>query len=183
LGYLYFDTINNFFEFLIDDLLKHLRPFHDVDHKNEVPSFAPLFKSHYRLNKKELQEFKAQINNLMERGYIKPNKSPYGLLILCVDQKDKKLRLCIDYCTLNKIIIKNNFLLPQIDDLFYHLNWACYLIHIDMKSGYYQIRMGEVDVKKTTMRTIYGSYKFLVMLFGLCHAPFIFNTLMNFYLS
>jgi hypothetical protein len=163
--------------------LNILPPFHDVDHKNEVPSFAPLFKSHYRLNKKELQEFKAQINNLMERGYIKPNKSPYGLLVLCVDQNDKKLHLCIDYCTLNKIIVKNNYPLPQIDDLFDHLNWACYLIHIDMKSGYYQIRMGGVDVKKIAMRTIYGSYKFLVMSFGLCHAPSTFNTLMNFYLS
>jgi len=141
--------------------LNILPPFHDVDHKNEVvPSFAPPFKSHYRLNRKELQELKAQINNLMERGYIKPNKSPYGLLVLCVDQNDKKLHLCIDYCTLNKIIIKNNYPLPQIDDLCDHQNWACYLIHIDMKLGYYQIRMWEVDVKKTAMRTIYGSYKF-----------------------
>jgi hypothetical protein len=79
--------------------------------------------------------------------------------------------MCIDYRTLNKIIIKNNYPLPQIDDIFDHLNGACYLIHIDMKLSYYQIPMGEVIVKKIAMKTIYGSYKFLVMPFGLCNAP------------
>jgi hypothetical protein len=100
--------------------------------------------------------------------------------LFCLDQKDKKLRMFIDYHTLNKIIIKNNYLVPRIDDNFYRINGACYLIHIDMKSGYYQICMGKLDVKKTTMRTIYGSYEFLVMLFGLCNAPSTFTTSMNF---
>jgi hypothetical protein len=116
----------------------------------------------------------------MEWGYIRPNRPPYGLLVLFVDQKDKKLRMCIDYRTLNKIIIENNYPLPQIDDLFDHLNGACYLIHIDMKLCYYQICMGEADVKKTAMRTIYGSYEFLVMSFGLFNAPSTFTTSMNF---
>jgi hypothetical protein len=110
-----FDTISKFLDILINELPKHLPPFHDVDHKNEmVLGFAPPFKSPYQLNKKELQELKAQINNLMERGYIKPSKLHYGLLVLFVDENDKKLRMCIDYCTLNKIIINNNYPLPEL---------------------------------------------------------------------
>jgi hypothetical protein len=97
-----------------------------------------------------------------------------------LDQKVKKPHMCIDYHTLNKIIIENNYPLLRIDDIFYCLNGACYLIHIDMKSGYYQICMGEAYVKKTTMKIIYGSYEFLVMLFGLCNAPSTFTTSMNF---
>ncbi len=97
-----------------------------------------------------------------------------------MDQKDKKLHMCIDYRTLNKIMIKNNYPLPWINDLFDRLNGAWYLIHIGMKLGYYQIRMGEADVEKTTMRTKYGSYKFLVMPFGLYNAPSTFTMSMNF---
>jgi len=110
-----FDTISKFLDILINELLKHLPPFHDVDHKNEmVFGFAPPFKSPYQLNKKILQELKSQINNLMERGYIKPSKLHCGLLVLFVDENDKKLRMCIDYCTLNKIIINNNYPLPEL---------------------------------------------------------------------
>ncbi len=113
------NTINKFLDVLMDDLPKHLPPHHNVDHKIEVvPGLAPPSKSPYQLNKKELQELKVQINNLMEWGYIRPSKLPYGSLILFVDKKDKKLHMCIDYHALNKITIKNNYLLPQIDDLF-----------------------------------------------------------------
>jgi hypothetical protein len=58
----------------------------------------------------------------MEWGYIKSNKLPYGLPILFVDKKDEKLCMCIYYRSSNKITIKNNYPLPQIDDLFDCLN-------------------------------------------------------------
>jgi hypothetical protein len=115
----------------------------------------------------------------MELGYIRPNKLPYGLLILLMDKKDKKLRMYIDYCALNKIIVKNNYLLPQIDDLFYCLNEVSYFSCMDLKSCYYQICVEDMDVEKTTMRTRYGYYEFLVMSFGLCNASSNFSTLMN----
>jgi len=110
-----FDKISKFLDILINELPKHLPPFHDVDHKNEmVLGFTPPFKSPYQLNKKELQKLKIQINNLMERGYIKPSKLHYGLLVLFVDENDKKLHMCIDYYTLNKIIINNSYPLPEL---------------------------------------------------------------------
>jgi hypothetical protein len=73
----------------------------------------------------------------MEWGYTKLNKLPYGLPILFVDKKDEKLCMCIDYRSLNKITIKKNYPLPQIDDIFYRLNGVFYFIHINLKSGYY----------------------------------------------
>jgi hypothetical protein len=174
------NTINKILDILMDDLPKHLPLFHNVDHKIKVvPGLAPPFKSPYQHIKKELQELKVQINNLMEWGYIIPNKSPYGSLILFVDKKDKKLHMCIDYRALNKITIKNNYFLPQIDNLFHHLNGVSHFSQIVLKSSYYQIRVEEADVEKTAMRTRYGSYEFLVMMCGLCNAPSTFTTLMN----
>ena len=99
--------------------------------------------------------------------------------MLVVDKKDGKLRMCIDYRALNKVTIKNNYPLPRIDDLFDRLAEAKYFSRIDLKSGYYQIRIADGDIEKTACRTRYGSYEFLVMPFGLCNVPSTFTTLMN----
>ncbi len=87
--------------------------------------------------------------------------------------------MCVDYRALNKATVKNQYPLPQIDDLFDHLLGAKVFSRIDLRSRYYQIRIAEGDEEKTTCRTRYGSYKFMVMPFGLTHAPSTFCTLMN----
>jgi hypothetical protein len=97
-----------------------------------------------------------------------------------MDKKDGKLRMCVDYRALNKITIKNNYHLLHIDDLLDRLNGAKYFNQIDFKLGYYHIHIMDEDVKKMAMRTKYGSYKFLVMQFGLCNALSTFTTFMNF---
>jgi hypothetical protein len=96
-----------------------------------------------------------------------------------MDKKEKIKCMCIDYHTLNKITIKNNYPLPQIDDLFDYLNGACYFNYINLKLGFYQICMDKANVEKMATRTRYSSYEFLVILFGLCNALSIFTTLMN----
>jgi hypothetical protein len=115
----------------------------------------------------------------MEWGYIRPNKSPYGLPMLFVDKKDEKLHMCIDYHTLNKITIKKKYPLFRFNDVFDYLNGASYFSYIDLKSNYYQIHVEDPVVEKITMRTRYGSYEFLVMMFRLCNAPSTFTILMN----
>jgi len=119
------EVINKFSDILMDDLPTILPPNRYVDHRIEVhPRFAPPIKAPYRLNQKELEEFKRQINDLMETSYIRPSKSPYNDLMLFVGKKDGKLKMCIEYQALNKTTIKNNYPLLRIYNLFNMLNEA-----------------------------------------------------------
>ena len=94
-------------------------------------------------------------------------------------KKDGTLRMCIDYRQINKVIVKNKYPLPRIEDLFYQLKGAGVFLKIDLRSGYYQLRVKEVNVPKTAFRTRYGHYEFLVMPLGLTNAPAAFMDLMN----
>jgi hypothetical protein len=96
-----------------------------------------------------------------------------------VKKKDGTLRLCIDYRQLNKVMVKNKYSLPQIDDLFDQLKGAKVFSKIDLRSGYYQMRIKGQDVPKTAFRTRYGHFEFLVLPFGLTNAPTLFMDLMN----
>ena len=87
--------------------------------------------------------------------------------------------MCIDYRQINKVIVKNKYLLSRIEDLFDQLKRASVFSKIDLRSGYYQLRVKEVDVPKTTFRTRYGHYEFLVMPFRLTNAPAAFMDVMN----
>ena len=115
----------------------------------------------------------------MDKGFVRPSVSPWGAPILFVKKKDGTLRMCIDYRQINKVTVKNKYPLPRIEDLFDQLRGASVFSKIDLRSGYYQLRVKEVDVPKTAFRTRYGHYEFLVMPFGLTNAPAAFIDLMN----
>ena len=87
--------------------------------------------------------------------------------MLFVKKKDGTLQLCVDYRQLNKMTMKNKYLLPRIDDLFDQLKGASIFSKIDLRSGYHQLRIKDTNVHKTALRTRYGHYEFLVMPFGL----------------
>ena len=131
----------------------------------------------------ELRELKAQLQELLSKGFIRPSASPWGAPVLFVKKKDGSFRMFIDYRKLNKVTVKNNYPLPRIDDLFDHLQGACTFSKIDLRSGYHQLKIRATDVPKTTFRTRYGHYEFLVMSFGLTNAPAAFMSLMNGFLS
>jgi hypothetical protein len=96
-----------------------------------------------------------------------------------VRKKDGSMRLCVDYCALDEVIVKNKNPLPRIDDLFDQLKGAKYFSKIDLRFGYYQLRIRPEDVPKTAFVTRYGQYEFTVMLFGLTNVPAYFMNLMN----
>lgn len=140
---------------------------------------APIAQSLYRTAPAELAKLKIQLQELLEKVFIHLNSSPWGAPMLVVKKKDGTLRLCIDYRRLNKMTVKNKYLLPRIDNLFDQLKGAGVFSKINLRSRYYQLRIKEFDVSKTMFRTHYGHYKFLVMPFGLMNAPTMFMYLMN----
>ncbi|CAM6118161.1 unnamed protein product [Calypogeia fissa] len=122
---------------------------------------------------------KEALEELINQGFIRPSKSPYGAPALFVSKKDGTLRLCADYRVLNKQTVKNRYPLPHMDDLFDYLSGSWKFSKVDLRSGYYQICMAEGDEYKIAMHTRFGSYEFLVMLFGLCNATAMFMKMMN----
>ena len=128
----------------------------------------------------ELKELKTQLQDLVEKSFIRPNVSPWGTHILFVKKNDGTMRLCIDYQQLNKVMIKNKYPLLRIDDLFDQFQGASVFSKIDLRFGYHQLKNKESDVSKMAFRTHYSShYEFLVMPFGLTNAPAAFIDLMN----
>jgi len=127
----------------------------------------------------ELKELRRQLKKLLDASYIRPSKSPYGVPVLFQKKHDGFLRLCIDYQALNKITIKNKYPIPRINDLFDQFRDARYFTKLDLRSGYYQVRIGEGDEPKTACVTRYGLYEFRVMPFGLRNALATVHTLMN----
>jgi hypothetical protein len=140
---------------------------------------APISRCPYKMTPKELAELKVQLNELMNKDFIRPSSSPWGCPALFVKKKDQSLRLCVDYRPLNAVTIKNKYPLPHIDILFEQLAGAKVLSKIDLHSGYHQIKIHPEDVPKTTFSTRYGLYEYLVMSFGLTNAPAHFMYLMN----
>ncbi|KAD7116645.1 hypothetical protein E3N88_03913 [Mikania micrantha] len=126
-----------------------------------------------------MQELSNQLQELLDKGFIRPSFSPWGAPVLFVKKKDLSFRMCIDYRELNKVTIKNRYPLPRIDDSFDQLQGSSYYSKIDLRSGYHQLRIHENDIPKTAFRTRYGHYEFLVMPFGLTNAPAVFMDLMN----
>ncbi|XP_039033835.1 uncharacterized protein LOC120169792 [Hibiscus syriacus] len=162
------------------ELPKKLPPKREVDHKIElVPNAEPLARAPYRMAPPELKEMRRQLKDLLNAGYIRPSKSPYGASVLFQKKHDGSLRMCIDYRVLNKLTVKNKYPIPLIADLFDQLGGARWFTKLDLRSGYYQVKIAEGDEPKIACVTRYGSYEYLVMPFGLTNSPATFCTLMN----
>ena len=133
----------------------------------------------HRMAPVELQELKVQLQELLDKGFMRPSTSPWGALILFAKKKDKTLRLCIDCRQLNRVTIKNQYPSPRIDDLFDQLKGALVYFKIDLRNSYHQLRVREIDIPKTAFRTRYGHLDFTVMPFGLTNALAAFVDLMH----
>ena len=121
-----------------------------------------------------------KLEELMKKAYVFPSVSSWGAPVLFVKKMDGMLRLCIDFKKLNKVIVKNKYPLPMIDDLFDQLKDAKIFSKIELRSCYHQERIKEEDINKTTFRTRYDNYEFTIVPFGLSNAQVVFVCLMNF---
>ncbi|GJU70094.1 putative reverse transcriptase domain-containing protein [Tanacetum coccineum] len=144
-----------------------------------IPGAAPVARAPYRLAPSEMKELSEQLQELSDKGFIRPSSSPWGAPVLFVKKKDGSFRMCIDYRELNKLTVKNRYPLPRINDLFDQLQGSSIYSKIDLRSGYHQLRVREEDIPKATFQTRYGHYEFQVMPFGLTNAPAVFMDLMN----
>nr|ADB85355.1 putative retrotransposon protein [Phyllostachys edulis] len=140
---------------------------------------APLSKRPYRMPADELVEMKKQLEELLEKGFVRPSSSPWGAPILFVRKKDGSMRMCIDYRSLNEVAIKNKYPLPRIDHLFDQVKGAGVFSKNDLRSGYHQLKICPNDISKTAFSMRYGHYEFLLMSFGLTNAPAYFMSMMD----
>ena len=126
------------YENVFPDELLELPPHRDVDFIIELHlGMLPISMTPHRMTPVELHELKVQLQELLDKGYIRSSTSPWGAPILFTNKTDKTLRLCIDYRRLNRVTIKNQYPLPRIDDLFNQLRGARVYSKIDLLTGYH----------------------------------------------
>ncbi|GJS20537.1 putative reverse transcriptase domain-containing protein [Tanacetum coccineum] len=146
-------TVQDFLEVFPEDLPR-LPLIQQVEfHIDLVPGAAPVARAPYRLAPSEMEELSTQLQELFDKGFIRPSSSPWGAL--------------------------NRYPLPRIDDLFDQLQGSSVYSKIDLRYGYHQLRVCDEDIPKTAFRTPYGHYEFQMMPFRLTNAPTVFMNLMN----
>ena len=162
------------------DELPGLPPQRVVDFGIELhPGTSPISITPHRMAPVELQELRVQLQELLDKGFIRTSTSPWGAPVLFAKKKGKTLRLCINYRQLNNVMIQNRYPLPKIDDLFEQWRGARVYFKIDLRTGYHQLRVRETDIPKTAFRTRYGHFEFTVMPFGLTNALAAFMDFMH----
>jgi hypothetical protein len=120
-----------------------------------------------------------RLKELLYLGLIHPSVSLWGALVIFIRNKDGSWRLCIEYHHLNKEMIKNEYLLPRIDDLFINMKGTMVFLNIDLRSRYHQLRIKEEEIPKTAFKMRFGHYEFTILPFGLMNALGVFMILMN----
>ena len=172
--------LSKFIDVMPLELPKKLPPRRQTDHQIElVPGSRPPAQAPYRMTPPELIELRKQLTELLDAGFVQPSKVSYRALVLFQKKQDGTLRMCVEYRGLNKVTIKNKYLIPLAAELFDRLSKAEYFTKLDLRSVYWQVHVAEGDEAKTTCVTRYGSFEFLVMSFRLTNAPATFCNLMN----
>ncbi len=154
-------------------------PARSVDHTIDTGTARPIRQAdrpRSPLQHKVIDDF---VEENLKTGFIRPSSSPWASPIHLVRKSDGTYRPCIDYRRLNSVTVKDAYPLPRIDDAFQYLQGKTIFSSLDLKSGYYQVRVADADIQKTAFPTRHGLFEFAVMPFGLCNAPSTFQRTMN----
>ena len=150
-----------------------------LKHKIEVTDFKPIKQAPRRVP----IHLKAEVNKIIEemksQGVIEESKSPWISPVVMVKKKDGSLRFCVDYRKLNSVTVKDSYPLPRIEDILDQLSGNSWFSTLDLKSGYWQVKLDSKDKEKTAFSVGNGLWQFTVMPFGLCNAPATFEHLME----
>ena len=153
-------VVSDFLDVFPDEL-PGLPPQREIEFKIDLyPGTEPISIAPYRMAPLELKELRKQLDQLLNTGFIRLSTSPWGAPVLFVKKHDETLRLCTDYRRLNRVIVKNKYPLPRIDDLFDQLRGSKYYTKIDLRTGYHQLRIREEGIPKTAFRTRYGHFEY-----------------------
>lgn len=162
-----------------DVFIPNGKPTTQTEHIIDTGSHRPISVPPYRLPPAKTQILKEEINKMLEERIIKPCMSPWSAPVVMVPKKDGGTRVCIDYRQLNSITTPDVYPLPRIDDLLHNAKRTPFMSTIDLRAGYWQIKVKEEDQIKTAFVTPFGMYMFHRMPFGLRNAPATFQRLMD----